>query len=183
MVRRRRPEVIEQLPPRTDTVVPVPLTDAQLDEHDAFNQPTHARGRMPRASKGLIPVAFRFEPLSIGMLFDGDAISETLEPDSGNVRFEIDVGEEHGTLGPGCEPTLGEWFSKWNFEPGFRIRRDIMKGAARTRMSLVLPLDSGPGPKPPPPPEEEQHPEGHHEHQQQRSRVSPGPAQLGHVPP
>ncbi len=39
MLRRSRAEVLKQLPPRTDTRVPVAITDAQRDEHDAFNQP------------------------------------------------------------------------------------------------------------------------------------------------
>jgi hypothetical protein len=38
-LRRRRTEVLRQLPPRTDTTVPVELTEAQRDEHDALNQP------------------------------------------------------------------------------------------------------------------------------------------------
>ena len=33
-LRRRRPEVLKQLPPRTDTIVPVELTDAQRAQHD-----------------------------------------------------------------------------------------------------------------------------------------------------
>jgi hypothetical protein len=39
MVRRVRQEVLRQLPPRTDTVVPVEITEAQADQHDALNQP------------------------------------------------------------------------------------------------------------------------------------------------
>ena len=39
LLRRRRVEVLRQLPPRTDTVVPVELTDAQRVEHDALQQP------------------------------------------------------------------------------------------------------------------------------------------------
>jgi len=39
MVRRVRKEVLTQLPPRTDTRVPVPLTPQQLEEHDGLNQP------------------------------------------------------------------------------------------------------------------------------------------------
>ncbi|MDJ0869784.1 MAG: SNF2-related protein, partial [Myxococcota bacterium] len=39
MLRRVRKEVLDQLPPRTDTVVPVAMTPAQLDEHDALLQP------------------------------------------------------------------------------------------------------------------------------------------------
>jgi superfamily II DNA or RNA helicase len=39
MVRRVRQEVLDQLPPRTDTRVPVELTGEQLEEHDALLQP------------------------------------------------------------------------------------------------------------------------------------------------
>ena len=39
MVRRRRHEILTQLPPRTDTNVSVELTPAQREEHDALNQP------------------------------------------------------------------------------------------------------------------------------------------------
>jgi hypothetical protein len=39
MVRRVRKEVLNQLPPRTDTRVPVPLTPEQQGEHDELNQP------------------------------------------------------------------------------------------------------------------------------------------------
>jgi hypothetical protein len=39
LVRRIRQDVLDQLPPRTDTRVPVEMTDEQLDEHDALNQP------------------------------------------------------------------------------------------------------------------------------------------------
>jgi SNF2-related domain/Helicase conserved C-terminal domain len=39
LLRRRRAEVLRQLPPRTDTVVPVELTDAQRAEHDALLLP------------------------------------------------------------------------------------------------------------------------------------------------
>ena len=39
MVRRRRNEVLSQLPARTDTVVPVELTPEQRDEHDNLIQP------------------------------------------------------------------------------------------------------------------------------------------------
>lgn len=39
MVRRIRQDVLDQLPPRTDTRVPVDLTDEQLEEHDALIQP------------------------------------------------------------------------------------------------------------------------------------------------
>ncbi len=39
MHRRTRQEVLDQLPPRTDVRVPVEMTEAQLEEHDALNQP------------------------------------------------------------------------------------------------------------------------------------------------
>jgi len=39
MTRRIRQEVLDQLPPRTDTRVPVEMTAAQIDEHDALLQP------------------------------------------------------------------------------------------------------------------------------------------------
>lgn len=39
MLRRVRQEVLDQLPPRTDTRVPIELTEAQLLEHDDLNQP------------------------------------------------------------------------------------------------------------------------------------------------
>ena len=39
MVRRIRKDVLDQLPPRTDTRVPVEMTEAQQGEHDALNQP------------------------------------------------------------------------------------------------------------------------------------------------
>jgi hypothetical protein len=39
MVRRIRQEVLDQLPPRTDVRVPIEMTEAQIDEHDALNQP------------------------------------------------------------------------------------------------------------------------------------------------
>ncbi len=39
MLRRLRADVLSQLPPRTDTTVPVELTPAQRDEHDALDQP------------------------------------------------------------------------------------------------------------------------------------------------
>ncbi len=42
MVRRVRHEVLKQLPPRTDTVVPVELTEAQHEEHDALVRPIAA---------------------------------------------------------------------------------------------------------------------------------------------
>jgi hypothetical protein len=39
MLRRVRQEVLAQLPPRTDTRVPIEMTEAQMEEHDALNQP------------------------------------------------------------------------------------------------------------------------------------------------
>jgi len=42
MLRRVRGEVLSQLPPRTDTVVPVEMTEAQREEHDALDQPIAA---------------------------------------------------------------------------------------------------------------------------------------------
>jgi superfamily II DNA or RNA helicase len=39
LVRRVRTEVLTQLPRRQDTVIPVPLTDAQQEAHDELNQP------------------------------------------------------------------------------------------------------------------------------------------------
>jgi SNF2 family DNA or RNA helicase len=39
MLRRRRPEILRQLPERTDTIVPVDLTEAQRDAHDDLNRP------------------------------------------------------------------------------------------------------------------------------------------------
>ena len=39
MVRRVRQDVLDQLPPRTDTRVPVDMTPAQREEHDALIQP------------------------------------------------------------------------------------------------------------------------------------------------
>ncbi|MBI4879009.1 MAG: DEAD/DEAH box helicase [Planctomycetes bacterium] len=39
MLRRRRPEILKQLPPRTNTTIPVPLTDAQREAHDELNLP------------------------------------------------------------------------------------------------------------------------------------------------
>jgi len=39
MLRRRRSEILSQLPPRTDTNLAVELTPAQREEHDALNQP------------------------------------------------------------------------------------------------------------------------------------------------
>ena len=39
MVRRIRQDVLDQLPPRTDTRVPVELTEPQREEHDALIQP------------------------------------------------------------------------------------------------------------------------------------------------
>jgi len=42
MVRRVRQEVLDQLPPRTDTRVPIEMTGAQMEEHDALIQPIAA---------------------------------------------------------------------------------------------------------------------------------------------
>ena len=42
MVRRVRQDVLDQLPPRTDTRVPVEMTESQREEHDALNQPIAA---------------------------------------------------------------------------------------------------------------------------------------------
>lgn len=42
MLRRVRSDVLSQLPPRTDTVIPVEMTDAQREEHDALDQPIAA---------------------------------------------------------------------------------------------------------------------------------------------
>jgi superfamily II DNA or RNA helicase len=39
MVRRVRQDVLDQLPPRTDTRVPIEMTQEQMDEHEALNQP------------------------------------------------------------------------------------------------------------------------------------------------
>ena len=39
MVRRVRQDVLDQLPPRTDTRVPIEMTDEQHEEHDALIQP------------------------------------------------------------------------------------------------------------------------------------------------
>ena len=39
MVRRIRQDVLDQLPSRTDVRVPVEMTEAQLEEHNALNQP------------------------------------------------------------------------------------------------------------------------------------------------
>jgi len=39
MLRRVRSEVVSQLPPRTDTVIPVEMTSAQREEHDALDKP------------------------------------------------------------------------------------------------------------------------------------------------
>jgi superfamily II DNA or RNA helicase len=39
MVRRVRQEVLDQLPPRTDSRVPIEMTGAQMEEHDSLNQP------------------------------------------------------------------------------------------------------------------------------------------------
>jgi superfamily II DNA or RNA helicase len=39
MIRRIRQEVLDQLPPRTDVRVPIEMTPAQIEEHDALIQP------------------------------------------------------------------------------------------------------------------------------------------------
>lgn len=39
MIRRVRQEVLDQLPPRTDTIVPVEMTAEQIEFHDSFRQP------------------------------------------------------------------------------------------------------------------------------------------------
>ena len=39
MTRRLRQDVLDQLPPRTDTCVPVEMTPEQKEEHDSLNQP------------------------------------------------------------------------------------------------------------------------------------------------
>ncbi len=39
MVRRIRQDVLDQLPPRTDTRVPIEMTEVQRQDHDALNQP------------------------------------------------------------------------------------------------------------------------------------------------
>ncbi len=46
MVRRIRQEVLDQLPPRTDIRVPIEMTAAQLEEHDALIQPIAALMRI-----------------------------------------------------------------------------------------------------------------------------------------
>ena len=46
MVRRIRQEVLDQLPPRTDTRVPIEMTAAQIEEHDALIQPIAALMRI-----------------------------------------------------------------------------------------------------------------------------------------
>ncbi len=46
MVRRIRQEVLDQLPPRTDIRVPIEMTPAQLEEHDALIQPIAALMRI-----------------------------------------------------------------------------------------------------------------------------------------
>ena len=39
MVRRIRQDVLDQLPSRTDTRVPIEMTEAQMEAHDDLNQP------------------------------------------------------------------------------------------------------------------------------------------------
>ena len=46
MVRRIRQEVLDQLPPRTDIRVPIEMTPAQIEEHDALIQPIAALMRI-----------------------------------------------------------------------------------------------------------------------------------------
>lgn len=46
MMRRVRREVLDQLPPRTDSVVPVELTPAQAEEHDSLNRPIAVLARI-----------------------------------------------------------------------------------------------------------------------------------------
>jgi hypothetical protein len=48
MLRRVRREVLEQLPPRTDTLVPVEMSDAQRGEHAALDIPIAALARRAR---------------------------------------------------------------------------------------------------------------------------------------
>ncbi len=51
MVRRVRREVLSQLPPRTDTRIPIEMTAEQMDEHDALNVPiAQILGRTKRRS-------------------------------------------------------------------------------------------------------------------------------------
>ncbi|MDG3006871.1 SNF2-related protein [Paludisphaera mucosa] len=52
MLRRVRSEVLDQLPPRTDVRVPVEMTEAQAEEHDALNAPI-ARLLSIAAKRGL----------------------------------------------------------------------------------------------------------------------------------
>ena len=51
MLRRTRSEVLDQLPSRTDTIVPVDITPVQSEEHDALERPiaalVHIRHRRP----------------------------------------------------------------------------------------------------------------------------------------
>ena len=49
MVRRVRQEVLDQLPSRTDTRVPVEMTAEQMEEHDALNQPIAQLVRLARS--------------------------------------------------------------------------------------------------------------------------------------
>jgi SNF2 family DNA or RNA helicase len=51
MFRRVRHEVLSQLPPRTDTRIPIEMTAEQIDEHDALNMPiAQILGRAKRRS-------------------------------------------------------------------------------------------------------------------------------------
>ncbi len=57
LVRRVRAEVLAQLPPRQDTVIPVPLTDAQQEAHDELNQPIAKLASVARR-RALAPAEF-----------------------------------------------------------------------------------------------------------------------------
>ncbi|MBK6940851.1 MAG: DEAD/DEAH box helicase [Planctomycetes bacterium] len=48
MLRRLRRDVLGQLPPRTDTIVTVPMTDEQAEEHDALIRPIAALLKIAR---------------------------------------------------------------------------------------------------------------------------------------
>ena len=51
MVRRIRQDVLDQLPSRTDTRVPIEMTEAQVDEHDALNPADrHTRATVAEAA-------------------------------------------------------------------------------------------------------------------------------------
>ena len=58
MVRRVRQDVLDQLPPRTDTRVPVEMTEAQRRQHDALDPADRhpdAEGHAPAADPGRVP--------------------------------------------------------------------------------------------------------------------------------